>query len=264
MSLQEELEFGCDKCRDGWQDFAITMAFQPIVDVKERRILAHEALVRGINGEGAGTVLSRVDGENIHAFDQLCRATAIKTAAGHGIDCHLSINFLPNAVYNPINCLRTTLAAARLYGIPKERLILEVTESEEIIDRAHLADIIHEYQKLGISVAIDDFGAGHSGLNLLAVVRPDIVKLDRFLITDIDQSTRKQAIVHALIGLCETLDIKVVCEGIETAAEFQLLRGLGVHLFQGYYFARPAFEGLAPVDFDALQPARSPSDPCGE
>ncbi len=252
MPHEQDLEFGCDKCAESWGNFSITMAFQPIVDIEMRKVFAYEALVRGSKGEGAGTILSRINDENIHSFDQLCRATAIRIATGLGIDSLLSINFLPNAVYNPVNCLRATLTAAERYGLPKERLIFEVTESEEIIDRSHLANIIREYRKLGIGVAIDDFGAGHSGLNLLAEVEPDIVKLDRFLITDIDKDKRKQAIVRSLISLCADLQMKVICEGIETNVEYTTLRDLGVRLMQGYYFAHPGFETLAPVDFAAL------------
>lgn len=252
MRNVDSLALGCGKCAAAWGDFAITMAFQPILDVEAGRVFAQEALVRGSNGEGAAQILARTNDENIHSFDQLCRATAIRIAAELGIDCRLSINFLPNAVYNPVNCLQTTLDAAVRYGFPKKRLIFEVTEAEEVLDRRHLANIVNEYRKLGIGVAIDDFGAGHSGLNLLAEVEPDLVKLDRFLVTDIDSNKRKQAIVSALMQLCRDLDIRVICEGIEQEAEYRALLDIGVTLFQGYYFARPSFEGLAPVDFDRI------------
>lgn len=246
------LKFGCNKCVEGWRDFSISMAFQPIIDTEARGIFAYEALVRGSKGEGAGEVLSRINQDNLHSFDQLCRATAIREAVALSIDCMLSINFLPNAVYNPTNCLRTTLSAAEQFGFPKERLIFEVTESEEVLDRSHLANIVREYRKLGIGVAIDDFGAGHSGLNLLAEVEPNIVKLDRFLISDIHANRRKQAIVRSLVRLCRDLDILVICEGIESHEEYETIRELGVNLMQGFYFARPGFESLTPVNFSFL------------
>jgi EAL domain-containing protein (putative c-di-GMP-specific phosphodiesterase class I) len=245
-----ELDFGCSKCVESWRDFNITMAYQPIVDLEARSTFAYEALVRGANGEGAAAVLSRINDTNLHSFDQLCRATAIRNACELGISCALSINFLPNAVYNPVNCLRTTLAAADRYGMPATSLILEVTESEEVIDRTHLASIIREYRKLGISVAIDDFGAGHSGLNLLAEVEPDIVKLDRFLVSDIDKNWRKQAIVGGLVRLCRELGSEIIAEGIETAAELRTVRNLGVRLVQGYFLARPALGRLDAVSLD--------------
>ena len=254
MNAPTHLDFGCAKCQSTWGEFSITMAFQPIVDVENHRVFAHEALVRGTKGEGAGEILARITDENIHSFDQLCRATAIRIASALSMQEFLSINFLPNAVYNPVNCLRTTLAAAEHYRFPKERLIFEVTESEEVLDRSHLANIVREYRKLGIGVAIDDFGAGHSGLNLLAEVEPDIVKIDRFLITDIHTDKRKRAITRSIVQMCRDMEIKVICEGIESPDEYRVLRDMGVNLVQGYLFARPVLEGLAPVDFAALPP----------
>ncbi len=107
----------CNACRDG-QDFptAITMAFQPIVDVSTRSIYAGEALVRGINGESAGSILAAVDERNRYAFDQACRIKAIECAAQIALPTLLSINFMPNAVYNPEHCLRATLSATEQSG----------------------------------------------------------------------------------------------------------------------------------------------------
>ena len=92
---------------------AFSFAFQPIVDVRDQSTFAHEALVRGVQGEGALSVLQQVDDQNRYRFDQLCRVRAISTAAQLGLTGFLSINFLPNAVYRPDLCIRSTLEAAR-------------------------------------------------------------------------------------------------------------------------------------------------------
>ena len=99
----------CQACQSPEEIFPFTMAFQPIVDVQECRIDAYEALVRGLDGEGAGQVLARVNAENVYKFDQACRVKAIEMAARLGMDRQLSINFLPNAVYEPRACIRATL-----------------------------------------------------------------------------------------------------------------------------------------------------------
>jgi EAL domain-containing protein (putative c-di-GMP-specific phosphodiesterase class I) len=151
------------------------MAFQPIVDVRTRAVFGHEALVRGKGGEGAAEVLARVHDDNRYAFDQTCRVTAIDLAAHLGLEGMLSINFLPNAVYRPETCILATLQAASEVHFPTERIMFEVTESERVLDHAHLQTIFHEYSRQGFTTAIDDFGAGHSGLNLLADFQPDIV-----------------------------------------------------------------------------------------
>ena len=110
----------CSGCRDGIDfDIPFAMAFQPIVDTATGRPFAYEALVRGIDGEGAYSVLSQVTEANRYSFDQACRVKAIETAMAAGImagDAKLSINFLPNAVYSPMACIQLTLRTARAEG----------------------------------------------------------------------------------------------------------------------------------------------------
>src|SRR3954471_17730896 len=132
----------CGACRNG-DEFqqAITMAFQPIVDVSSRSVFAHEALVRGVDGASAREILAAVDPQNQYAFDQACRIRALECAVESGLPALVSINFLPNAVYNPEHCLRATLSAAERVGWPLSDIIFEVTEHEEIADQRHLVSI---------------------------------------------------------------------------------------------------------------------------
>ena len=176
---------GCEGCRGGGAfDKPFSMAFQPIVDVSSGKVFAHEALVRGPKGEGAHTILSAVDQTNRYAFDQMCRVKAIELAATlrpPGDDACLSINFMPNAVYEPRACIRLTLDAAERSGFPLDRIIFEFTETEKL-DVAHVLNIMATYKEIGFRTAIDDFGAGNAGLALLARYQPDIVKVDMDLI----------------------------------------------------------------------------------
>lgn len=229
---------GCAGCRTEL-DFDFTMAFQPILDLAAQRVFAHEALVRGLHGEGAGAVLARVTDDTRFAFDQRCRVKAVELAAAQGLPGAVSINFMPNAVYEPAHCLRTTLEAARRTGMPLERIILEVTEGERVGDPGHLKRILETYKRSGLVTAIDDFGAGYAGLNLLADYQPDILKLDMQLTRGIDTRRPRQAIVAAIVSVCRALSITPIAEGVETAAEMRTLRELGIDLMQGYLFARP-------------------------
>jgi EAL domain-containing protein (putative c-di-GMP-specific phosphodiesterase class I) len=240
---------GCAGCTTAGPGlgFDFSMAFQPIVNVTTRTVFAHEALVRGPAGESAASVLGQVTPENRYRFDQAIRVCAIRTAASLGMNSALSINFMPNAVYKPEHCLRTTLEAAELYGFPPHKIILEVTEGEKVENPAHLKRIIDYYKSCNIMTAIDDFGAGFAGLGLLADFLPDILKIDMCLIRDIDTDRSRRAIVRGVLLVCDDLGIKPIAEGVETAAEVEALRDLGVELFQGYHFARPAFEALADV-----------------
>lgn len=241
------MQRGCQGCqREGGFQLPFSMAFQPIVDTRAGRVFGHEALVRGMNGEGAGSVLSQVDADNRYWFDQRCRVRAIELAAGlfpRGEDLKLSINFMPNAVYEPRACIRQTLETAERVGFPLEAIIFEFTENEPL-DASHLLRILKTYKEIGFSTAIDDFGAGYAGLNLLASFQPDIVKLDMDLVRGIDQDAARRAIVKNLLHMLDDLGVTALCEGVETAAEFAVLADLGAYLFQGYYFGKPTFEAI--------------------
>ena len=227
--------------------FRFSYAFQPIVDIATRQIYAHEALVRGPAGEPAHTVLSRVDEKNRYRFDQACRVKAIKTAASLKMESKLSINFMPNAIYRPEVCIRTTLEAARAHDFPIKRIIFETVEGERINDGKWLAEVLREYQRIGFLTAIDDFGAGFAGLNLLADFQPDIIKLDMELVRGIHQSQARQAIVRSVARIGEELKIQILAEGVETMDECLCLKDMGIRLMQGYLFSRPAFEACGEV-----------------
>jgi EAL domain-containing protein (putative c-di-GMP-specific phosphodiesterase class I) len=228
--------------------FQFDYAYQPIVDMAQRTIYGHEALVRGPNGEGALSVLSQVTDKNRYRFDQACRVKAIKSAAQLGIQERISINFLPNAIYKPEICIRTTLEAARTHGFPLDRIIFEVTEGERVEDGPWLAEILREYKRCGLLTAIDDFGAGYAGLTLLANFQPDLIKIDMELVRNVDQSKSRQAIVVGLVRICSDMGVKVIAEGIETAGERDFLWAAGIHLMQGYLFSRPAFRSVGKID----------------
>ncbi|CAN7483559.1 UNVERIFIED_ORG: EAL domain-containing protein (putative c-di-GMP-specific phosphodiesterase class I) [Pseudomonas mohnii] len=242
----------CSACRDGEElDFEFSMAFQPIVDLRDNSIFAYEALVRGDDGNGAAAILGKVNEQNRYAFDQACRVKAVELASRLQIPCFVSINFLPNAVYQAATCIRATLEAASRFGFPTERLIFEITENEELVDKEHLKSIIREYRRKGFKTAIDDFGAGYSGLNLLAEFQPDIIKLDMALVRSICTDPVRQAIVQGILGVCKALKIDVIAEGVETHAELQQLLTLGINLYQGYLFAKPEYETLPKVNWPA-------------
>jgi len=239
---------GCAECAKGVDlGFDFTMAFQPIVNLTSGEIFAHEALARGLNNEPAGAVFKHVNPENQYRFDQVCRVKAVKLASELEMPSLLSINFMPNAVYRPELCIRTTLDVAERYGFPIERIIFEFTEAEEVVDIAHLRGIVEHYKLQGFKTAIDDFGAGFAGLNLLAEVQTDLVKLDMALLRDIDKDKRRQTIVKYAVNMCRDLGVEVIAEGIETYEELSQVRDLGVELVQGFYLARPAFQTLAAV-----------------
>lgn len=256
----------CHSCRDGEAGFPVelTMAFQPIVNVQTGQVYAYEALVRGADGASAGDVLSLVTPENRYVFDQLCRVKAIEMAAILGVarqGAKLAVNFMPGAVYSPAACIRQTLAAAAEHHFPLEKLIFELTENEET-NTAHLQGIAREYARHGFTLALDDFGSGYSGLNLLATLDGiGLVKLDGTLIRAAGKQSRAAAIVTSIAALCSKLGILVLGECVETMQEYRALRRSGISLMQGYLFAKPQVAGLPEVNWPDPTCASEPYSP---
>jgi EAL domain-containing protein (putative c-di-GMP-specific phosphodiesterase class I) len=223
---------------------AFTHAFQPIVDVSARAVWAYEALLRGPGNESAGAVMADLDRDTLHRLDRGSRVSAIALASRLGMTACLSLNAMPQSLDDADHRAGATVEQARACGFPLSRIIVELTENEAISDRERFTDTVAEYRALGVQLAIDDFGAGHSGLNLLADFQPDILKLDMGLVRNIGSNGPRQSIVRAIIQVCEDLAIDVVAEGVETVDEYAWFEGEGVRLFQGYLFARPGFESL--------------------
>lgn len=244
---------GCEGCRNTDQasfEIPFTMAFQPIVDLKANRIWGYESLVRGKQGESAFQVLSQLNDSNRYAFDQACRVMAIEFASEKlpaDSTTMLSINFMPNAVYEPTACIRATLAAAERVDFDIKRLMFEFTEDEQMADVDHVMHIVSEYKRMGFTTALDDFGAGYAGLALLAKFQTDLIKIDMELVRNIDTSPSRQAIIRGIMAICDDLNLTVLAEGVESKAEADTLESIGVHLFQGYYFAKPQLETFLPI-----------------
>lgn len=240
----------CKGCAGGERlPFEFKMAFQPIVAVNEQRVWGYEALVRGPSGESAQSVLSQLTEDQLYRFDQAARVMAIETAGKLFDDpqARLSINFMPNAVYEPQACIQQSLAAARRSNFPPANLMFEFTENERMSDPAHVEHIVRTYKTLGFLTALDDFGAGYAGLSLLARLQPDLIKVDMELLRNIHLSRPKQVIVAGIASMARELDIKLLAEGVESEAELTVLRAAGIDLFQGYYFSKPGFMSLPNV-----------------
>lgn len=245
--------FSCNNCSDkGSLDFDFTMVFQPIINCKTNQIYGYEALVRGLNNESAFSIIPKVNDDNRYLFDQLCRVKAIALASKLKLETMLSINFLPNAIYKPERCIRTTLNAAKKYNFPIEKIMFEFTEVEKIEDSNFVKSIVEYYNKSGFKTAIDDFGSGYAGLGLLADFQTNIVKIDMGLIRNINADQTRQSIVKNCLNIFRDLNITPLAEGIETKEEFICLRDFGIELMQGYLFAKPGFESLPKVDFSKV------------
>lgn len=227
---------------------SFSFAFQPIVNVVSGSIISFEALVRGSNNQSAWHILQQISKEDLYQFDEMLRLNAIPLAAKLGIGCNLNLNLLPGSIEHSDSSIVSTLDMAEQCGIGIDRITLEITESEIIHDYTRFTESLNRHRGKGVNISIDDFGAGYSGLNLLAEFQPDNIKLDISLIRNIDTSGPRQAIIRGIIRVCMDLGIEIIAEGVETYPEFWWFRDEGIELFQGYLFAKPGFEHL-PIAF---------------
>ena len=246
---------GTGDCNDAMQSagasipIAFSYAYQPIVNTVERRVTSYEALVRGAAQESAWHVLQQIPEQQKYWFDQFSRCTAVRLAGRLGLNCQLNLNHLPRSLTVSDDAISSTIAAANDVGIRTDQIVLEITETESIEDIRDFTKELSHYQSQGIKTAIDDFGAGYSGLNLLAEFQPDQVKIDMKLVRGIHGDGPRQSIVRAVCGVCLDLGIDVIAEGVETVDEYLWLFDQGIELYQGYLFAKPAFEALDDAEF---------------
>jgi len=227
--------------------FEFSFAFQPIVDARNREIISFEALVRGPHGEPSASVFAQVPEKSFPRFDEMCRSKAIALASRLKIPNRLNLNLSAQSIYQIDLSIMTTFQASIQSGIPIENIIFEVLEMESLTDQRNLLQYLRLIQDFGFATAIDDFGAGYSGLKLLVEYQPNYIKLDRHLIGNIQQDPIKQSVFSGVRHICEHLGIEIVAEGVEKVNEYRWLHENGVSIFQGYYFARPAFEALPDV-----------------
>lgn len=222
-------------------------AFQAIVDIVNQVPYSYEALIRGLNNEPPTTIFARISSICMADFDQTAREVAIALAAKLGAH-KINLNFLPSSL-SVSQYLEKTIAVLEKNHLNPNQLIIEITESEIIHHQNDFLNSINLCRSAGIKIAVDDFGAGYSGLNLLVNFQPDIIKLDMQLIRKIDAHGPRQAVIKAILEVCTALGIDVIAEGVETLPEYLWLKEQGICLFQGYLFSRPSFECLSPVNY---------------
>jgi EAL domain-containing protein (putative c-di-GMP-specific phosphodiesterase class I) len=216
--------------------------YQPIVELADRSVVAHEALLRGVvDGRevGGGDLFFVAEQAGwLHRLDRIGRESAITGAAPWLGGDDLFINVNPTSIYRPQVCLASTERAVHDTGIAPGQLVFEVVESHAVADRGHLVSVLDHYRSLGWRVALDDVGAGWSSLSLLAAVRPDVVKLDKRLVQELPHDGAR-SVLTAVTELAHQLGAVVVAEGVETERLAEEVTALGADLGQGWLFGRP-------------------------
>jgi EAL domain-containing protein (putative c-di-GMP-specific phosphodiesterase class I) len=213
----------------------VRVVYQPVVDLRTRRIFAHEGLARSASEHFDGPISLFAAAVKAGATGELGRLLRRLTVEGCP-DTPLFINIHPNELNEPYIIQPDDPIFA--HG---EDVFLEITESVPLSHFKLCQNMLHEVRGRGVHLVVDDLGAGYSNLKYIADLNPAVVKLDRGLIAGMTRESRMFTLVRAIVGLCSELGAKVVAEGIETPTEFEAVLASGAHYGQGYLLARPAF-----------------------
>lgn len=243
------------------------IAFQPVASVRTRRLTAQEALVRGVGGRPAATVLGRVEAAARASFELAVVQYAMARALALGITVDLHVNLSPHVLTRTVGgaaeAAERLLRLAEAERFPPYRLVLEMTEGERIDDPPRLRRLADAARTVNVRLALDDFGAGYNGLALLAEVEPDVLKIDMALTRGIDRDRVRRSIVAGIMRMVEGTATRVIAEGVETVAELAALTDLGVEEVQGFLIGAPAYErAIDTVTLPVLRRAEAlPLDP---
>ena len=220
---------------------AVHFHVQPIVDASGS-VYAHEMLARFRNEDGdllspfpvfeAARIRNR-----LYALDRVCRMNAVRQSAAVGT--RVFINFVPNSIYSPEHCLRSTVQLAIDLGIDPSQFVFEVVETEKVKNQAHLKRILDYYRKNGFRYALDDIGAGFNTVETIREMRPYYTKIDRQYVTGVHLDPQKQKVALDVLEATRFTGGVPLAEGIEDEAEFRWLKNAGFELFQGYLFGKP-------------------------
>lgn len=228
-------------------DSVLTMVYQPIVDFDSGLVVGAEALARfnvvpfrPPNEWFAEAVEAGVDVQ----LEIAAIRKAIAEADQLPVHAHLAVNASPATVRSGALVALVSNGCAR-------QLVIELTDRDGVEDFGPLSDAMQKLRGLGVRFAVDDAGAGFVSLGHLSLLRPEVIKLDRQLVTGIHDDPGRRALVRALVGFATEMGARLVAQGIEEAAELEALRLLGVTVGQGYYFSRPIHLPLSDVlDFE--------------
>lgn len=218
--------------------------FMPIVNSQERSILGYEALIRGPSSSPLYSPVSlfKVAQRTGRLLDLelMCREASMRRFKHLNLDGKLFLNVTPSTLLEADFRSGMTIELLNRIGFDPDRVVIEITEQFPIDDYGLMKEATSHYRQSGFEVALDDLGAGYSGLRSWSELRPQYVKIDRHFIEGIDSTLIKQEFVRSIIEVARSIQCQVIAEGIERIEEHQVLNDLGLKLQQGYYFSRPA------------------------
>jgi EAL domain-containing protein (putative c-di-GMP-specific phosphodiesterase class I) len=233
--------------------------YQPIFDLQQGQVIAHECLARALSDEGNGQFTGQqlIDGaltlSLTHEFDDLALSTCLQAIADLGSQHTFYINLMPNVIVSNPAFLERTLEQVLALGLNPEQIMFELTEVQALLHHQRLPELIEAIRQLGFGIAVDDLYGNVAIDHYFMEFRPDVIKIDRLLTEGCSQQPLKQILVKNLLRSAHELDIPVLAEGLEHPLDIQFCREFGVDYGQGFGLAYPkATLHLTPLNWDAV------------
>ncbi|MDD1605652.1 MAG: GGDEF domain-containing protein, partial [Methylococcaceae bacterium] len=243
----------------------LTPYFQPIVSLTQHKIIGYEALIRGPSDSPLHSAFNLFDtAERFNLSTRLefvCRELTIQRYASLAIREKLFINVSPSVLLQPDFENGMTLKYLDKFGVDPRLIVIELTEHQPTDNYELMRNAVLHYRNMGFEIALDDLGAGYSGLRLWSELLPEYVKIDSHFINDINNDPVKFNFVKSIQNIASSLHCHVIAEGIETENEFKAIAELGITHAQGYYFARPAFIPTEKIDSALFITVAADSEP---
>ena len=235
----------------------LSMVYQPVVDTMAQEVIGFEALTRLPAGQfRSPDVMFKVATElgTLWRLERLCRQRALETLPPMFGEQKLFLNLEPDSFYDPRLREQGFVEELSAVGLSPSRLVLELTEHAAVHDFVALRRVLDEVRSLGYRLALDDVGSGYSGLQAIAEIRPDYLKVDMALIRNVHLDPIKRELISTIRRFADSTGITLVAEGVETQEELESLTGAGVRCAQGFLFARPDSPPAKP-DWQQLETA---------
>jgi EAL domain-containing protein (putative c-di-GMP-specific phosphodiesterase class I)/GGDEF domain-containing protein len=246
--IQRDFEKRC-RLQEVLLEDQVSTVFQPIVSLREQAVLGYEALSRGPVGteyHGAGRLFEMAsESDMVFELDRNCRRRALAAAHDLPPEAKLFLNVFPAAMFDPEFQGAALIQSLEGLGLSPERIVLEITEKSAIENYTLFVEALQNFTQMGFSVAVDDIGAGYSGLEKIAHLNPRYLKFDIQLIRDIDASFVRREMTRALKNFADKMDSTIIAEGIERDGELQTLLDLGIEYGQGFLLGRPCPRGAS-------------------
>jgi EAL domain-containing protein (putative c-di-GMP-specific phosphodiesterase class I) len=224
-------------------DHRIYSVYEPIVEVESKTVFGYEALARGPEGSAfhspVALFTSAEEHELVFELDCVCRESGLRGAVDFPTGTKLFLNIRPTTIHDPAFKEDKLIETLERRDLAPTDVVFEISEQESISSFGAFREMRDYYRSLGFQFALDDTGSGYAGLEELLEIEPDYIKIDRSMVSGVDQDPARQDMLAALLQLADKMGAQVIGEGLDTLEELDMLGRLGIRFGQGWLFGRP-------------------------